>query len=430
MVFFHNLRIRTKIVVCAILVLLIVVSMSGVVYNGITVSQVRDQEVAHTAEITGDIDALLLQIVNMETGYRGFLIVGDDAFLEPYTTGYQEYTHASTRLQELLHDDTPQLERLNKIDRAVQRWHNSVLETGIQVRRLINGSHDAAFTAFTTADSASKHAFEDLRTRVAELRAVETERSNTQRQEAQAAAAGLKTTLFVGSVLALLFSVGLLGLLATNIAHRVGQVTVAARQMAEGAHAVRCTLPAARDEVGQLADAFNTMVAIIERHTHDLRAQYAVADAARRDAEAAHAQIAEQLAVISEQQDLIREMSVPILPLTATTVVMPLVGALDSARLGVIHTQALQALEHAAVERLILDITGVLVVDTQVAQGLLQLIQMAKLMGATVIIVGIRPEVAQAIVGLGLDLAQIMTYSSLQQGMNSLLAANAAGRRS
>jgi CHASE3 domain sensor protein/anti-anti-sigma regulatory factor len=421
MSFFRHLRIRTKILLCAILVLVIVVSMSGVVYRGILVSQTRDQAVAHTTEIISAIDDVQLQIVNMEMGYRGFLIIGDDAFLAPYTTGYQSYSRTYARLRELVGDDAQPFDQLIQIDRAVQRWHNGILESGIQVRRLINGTNNAAFTAFTTTDSTSQHAFEDLRARVAALRAVEVARSTAQRQEAEAAALNLQATLWIGSVLAIVASLGLLGLLATNLARRVGVVTQAAIHMADGERTARCDLRPARDEVGQLAAAFNTMAAIIEQHTTDLQAQYAVAHATRCEAETAHAQLADQLAVITAQQAVIRDMSVPVLPLSPTTLVMPLVGALDSARLGLLHTQALQALEHTAARQLLLDITGVPVVDTQVAQGLLQLVEMARLMGADVNIVGVRPEVAQTIVSLGLNLSEIRTYSSLQQGISTVL---------
>jgi rsbT co-antagonist protein RsbR len=69
------------------------------------------------------------------------------------------------------------------------------------------------------------------------------------------------------------------------------------------------------------------------------------------------------------------------------------------------------------------------VVDSQVAQGLLQLVEMAKLMGTRVSIVGIRPEVAQAIIGLGIDLTTIRTYSTLQDGIGNLLMANVTARR-
>ena len=103
---------------------------------------------------------------------------------------------------------------------------------------------------------------------------------------------------------------------------------------------------------------------------------------------------------------------------------MPLVGALDTTRLGLIHTQALHTLGQMQAQELLLDITGVPVVDTQVAQGLLQLVEMAKLLGTRVSIVGIRPEVAQAIVRTGAHLTTIRTHSTLQDGIGNLLTTN------
>jgi rsbT co-antagonist protein RsbR len=66
---------------------------------------------------------------------------------------------------------------------------------------------------------------------------------------------------------------------------------------------------------------------------------------------------------------------------------------------------------------LILDITGVSVVDTQVAQGFIQIVHAARLLGAEVVLVGIRPEIAQTMVGLGIQLPHMITYSSLQRGI-------------
>jgi rsbT co-antagonist protein RsbR len=129
------------------------------------------------------------------------------------------------------------------------------------------------------------------------------------------------------------------------------------------------------------------------------------------------AQIGEQLTQIEEQRAAIREMSVPVLPLTKTTLVMPLVGALDSARLHLLQDQALHAIEQTPTRHLLLDITGVPVVDSQVAQGLIKVILAARLLGTEVILVGIRPEVAQSLVGLGVDLSNVTTQSSLQSGI-------------
>ena len=119
----------------------------------------------------------------------------------------------------------------------------------------------------------------------------------------------------------------------------------------------------------------------------------------------------------SQQARVIRELSVPVLAISDQALIMPLVGALDSTRLVLLQEQALQTLEHTNVRHLILDITGVPVVDTQVAQGLLAVVQAARLLGVEVRLVGVRPEVAQTIVGLGLDLTQMRTYRDLRTAL-------------
>jgi rsbT co-antagonist protein RsbR len=141
--------------------------------------------------------------------------------------------------------------------------------------------------------------------------------------------------------------------------------------------------------------------------------QQALAEVQTRAEEQAHL-----LAQVEQQQATIRDLSVPVIPITATTLVMPLVGALNHERLNLMQAQALQAVERAATRTLILDITGVPVVDSQVAQGLLAVVQATQLLGAEVVLVGIRPEVAQAMVGLGLDLEGMRTFSDLQSALN------------
>jgi rsbT co-antagonist protein RsbR len=117
---------------------------------------------------------------------------------------------------------------------------------------------------------------------------------------------------------------------------------------------------------------------------------------------------------IEQQRSTILDLSVPVIPISATTLIMPLVGALDSARLMQIQEQALHTIERSSATHLIMDITGVPIVDTQVAHGLLGVVGAARLLGAEVLLVGIRPEVAQAIVGLGLSLDGMRTASDLQ----------------
>lgn len=116
----------------------------------------------------------------------------------------------------------------------------------------------------------------------------------------------------------------------------------------------------------------------------------------------------------------IRELSVPVIPITETTLIMPLIGALDSTRILQVQEQALQSLETWRARHLILDITGVPLVDSQVALGLLTVVRSARLLGTEVMLVGIRPEVAQAIVGLGVHLGEIYTASNLQMALSHI----------
>lgn len=120
---------------------------------------------------------------------------------------------------------------------------------------------------------------------------------------------------------------------------------------------------------------------------------------------------------IEQQRLVIRDLSVPIIPINNTTLVMPLVGELDTDRLRYIYTQALQTLQHSRARILVIDVTGVPIVDTQIAHGLIRVSQAARLLGSRVVLVGIRPEVAQTIVGLGLNLADIATSSNLQSAL-------------
>jgi rsbT co-antagonist protein RsbR len=125
--------------------------------------------------------------------------------------------------------------------------------------------------------------------------------------------------------------------------------------------------------------------------------------------------------VISAQQAALRELSTPIIPLSDGVIAMPLIGAIDSNRAQQVLEALLTGVAEQGARVAILDITGVQIVDTQVANALLRAAQAVRLLGADVIITGIRPEVAQTLVGLGLDLSGITTLATLQSGITYAL---------
>jgi anti-anti-sigma regulatory factor len=126
---------------------------------------------------------------------------------------------------------------------------------------------------------------------------------------------------------------------------------------------------------------------------------------------------AEQEEIIRHQQATLAELSTPLLSISESTVVMPLVGAVDSRRVQQMMDALLSGVAESRASIVILDITGVSVVDTQVANAFIRASQAVRLLGACVVLTGIRPEVAQTLVGLGVDLSTIITRSTLRDGI-------------
>ncbi|WP_437500138.1 PAS domain-containing protein [Sorangium sp. So ce1099] len=121
--------------------------------------------------------------------------------------------------------------------------------------------------------------------------------------------------------------------------------------------------------------------------------------------------------IIASQQAALRELSTPLIPLADKVVAMPLVGAIDSARAELIMETLLAGISSQSAHTAILDITGVRAVDTLVADALTRTARAAQLLGTRVVLTGVRPEVAQTLVTLGVDLSGITTLSTLQSGI-------------
>lgn len=121
--------------------------------------------------------------------------------------------------------------------------------------------------------------------------------------------------------------------------------------------------------------------------------------------------------VIARQQQEMLELSTPVVKLWEGILALPLIGTLDSARTQVVMESLLQRIVETGSEVAIIDITGVPTVDTLVAQHLIKTVTAARLMGADCIISGIRPQIAQTIVHLGVDLGNISTKAALADAL-------------
>jgi rsbT co-antagonist protein RsbR len=133
----------------------------------------------------------------------------------------------------------------------------------------------------------------------------------------------------------------------------------------------------------------------------------------------AHQQAREE--VIRRQQEEMLELSTPVVKMWDGVVALPLIGTLDSARTSVVMESLLERIVATGSEIAIIDITGVPTVDTLVAQHLLKTVAAARLMGADCIISGIRPQIAQTMVHLQIDLSAVTTKATMAEALRTAL---------
>jgi rsbT co-antagonist protein RsbR len=130
--------------------------------------------------------------------------------------------------------------------------------------------------------------------------------------------------------------------------------------------------------------------------------------------------------ILRQQQDML-ELSTPVVKLWDGVLALPMIGTLDSARTQVVMETLLQRIVETGAEVAILDITGVPTVDTLTAQHLLKTVTAARLMGAECIISGIRPQIAQTIVHLGVELGDVITKATLADAFAAALRRRSLG---
>lgn len=125
--------------------------------------------------------------------------------------------------------------------------------------------------------------------------------------------------------------------------------------------------------------------------------------------------------IVSLQRVALQELSAPLIPVMDSITVMPLIGTIDTERAKLIMENLLEGVIKHNAEVVLIDITGVPVVDTMVAHHIIQAAEAVRLIGSNCILVGIRPEIAQTIVNLGIDLGKFPTKSSLRKGFAAAL---------
>ncbi len=140
------------------------------------------------------------------------------------------------------------------------------------------------------------------------------------------------------------------------------------------------------------------------------------------DQKQAETQLAEQRAMIAAQANALAHAVTPLIPISDQILAAPLVGAMDAERAAKIVRLIAEGVESSNARAIIVDVTGVAMIDVDVARLLIRAARIVQLLGAQMVITGVKPDVAQVLVALDVDLASLATYSTLQSGISHTLA--------
>src|SRR5712671_5382124 len=127
--------------------------------------------------------------------------------------------------------------------------------------------------------------------------------------------------------------------------------------------------------------------------------------------------VQERERIIRQQQEAIRELSTPVLQVRERLLILPIIGVIDPQRARQLTEQLLRAIRTNRAKVVVIDITGVAAMDSNVANHLVQTVEASRLLGATVIVTGLSPEIAQTLVTIGVDLSEMATVGDLQGGI-------------
>src|SRR5438034_3972213 len=127
--------------------------------------------------------------------------------------------------------------------------------------------------------------------------------------------------------------------------------------------------------------------------------------------------VQERERTIREQQEAIRELSTPVLQVRERLLILPIIGVIDPQRARQLTEQLLRGIRANRAKVVVIDITGVAAMDSQIANHLVQTVEASRLLGATVIVTALSPEIAQTLVNIGVDLGKMITVGDLQGGI-------------
>lgn len=259
-------------------------------YSKLSFIETSNDWTVHTYEVLEEVSRIQASMVDQETGVRGYLVAGDERFLEPYRTGQRAYAEAFAKAKQLTADNAAQQARFAEVDRLAQTWRTTVAEQEIALMAKAETREQARTLE---ASGAGKASMDGLRAKIAEIDRVERDLL-TKRAAAQAEAFSTSYTVtLAGGIAMVAVAAGAGMLLSRGIAAPIRNMTAMMERLAAGDNGVLIEGQDRRDEIGAMAKAvevFKHNAVENARLAAEQEGLKAKADADRKAAMAAMAQ--------------------------------------------------------------------------------------------------------------------------------------------
>ncbi|MGR3717760.1 MAG: CHASE3 domain-containing protein, partial [Thermohalobaculum sp.] len=236
----------------------------------------NEEWVAHTYTVIRQADAILAAAVDMETGMRGYLLAGQDSFLEPYNAGAQSFFDLIASLRDTVNDNPAQVQLLTAAEQTIRDWQKNVTEPTIALRGQIGDAKNMDDMADLVGEARGKQYFDKFRQIMTDFAAVETGLMDTRKADNEATVSTTFILIAVFSVAALVIGLLLAWLIGNAIARPMRKMTDSVGALAGGAQDIELPNLEGKDEIGEMA---RSLLQIKEMGERAARAQAALTSA-------------------------------------------------------------------------------------------------------------------------------------------------------
>jgi anti-anti-sigma regulatory factor/CHASE3 domain sensor protein len=392
-------------------VVLVVIRVGIVVSN----NQLRDaSELSeHSQQVLAAANATQRLTLDLETGLRGWQLTGDRSFLEPTTRALTELPARLRELRSLVRDDPAQAARVRDLTSQIGEYTGEYLRSALD---LDPASLSAAERQATATEG--KRRIDEIRRRFDQIVLSESRLASVRSRDARASSDRADALGIAALVLVLLMLVAAVVYLARAVVAPVGDAAGAAARIARGDLGARVDTRGA-GEVAQLGDAFNTMAATLQSNQAELERNAEELRRANSELDEANVELGRAyLELETSKEQSILALSTPVLEIDDRTLLLPLIGDVSRERAQQIKERLLAGVRDHRSRFVVLDVTGVPTLDTHTARVLVEIVEAARLLGASVVLTGLSGELAAALVNLGVDPSQLMTRADLRAGVS------------